>query len=379
MPTTVYQNASGSFATNTLLQSTSALLTPLTLTNTLTGQLVLNTNFDLYKTNVASATATLLPATIYQSASGSFATNTLFQSTSALLTPLTLTNTLTSQLVLNTNFDLYKTNVAAATATLLPATIYQSASGNWQDTFTNVQSNSANWDFGYDVATYVQANSADWEESADITAITTTVASNSGNWNIGYDVATTYQSVSGSFATNTLLQSTSALLTPLTLTNTLTSQLVLNTNFDLYKTNVAAATALFTPLTLTNTLTGQINSSIIPTVTNYLSTNNVQISSLNITDSLSTSVQVTNFATSKTFLSSDTSRVFHFNTTTQSLCAIFPNALPNGFNVAVMNTGTNGLVLSASQLNSVGNVLSVQYGGAFVYKDNNQLFAVGRL
>jgi hypothetical protein len=277
LPTTVYQNASGSFATNTLLQSTSALLTPLTLTNTLTGQLVLNTNFDLYKTNVASATATLLPATIYQSASGSFATNTLFQSTSALLTPLTLTNTLTSQLVLNTNFDLYKTNVAAATATLLPATIYQSASGNWQDTFTNVQSNSANWDFGYDVATYVQANSADWEESADITAITTTVASNSGNWNIGYDVATTYQSVSGSFATNTLLQSTSALLTPLTLTNTLTSQLVLNTNFDLYKTNVAAATALFTPLTLTNTLTGQINSSIIPTVTNYLSTNNVQI------------------------------------------------------------------------------------------------------
>ena len=71
--------------------------------------------------------------------------------------------------------------------------------------------------------------------------------------------------------------------------------------------------------------------------------------------------------------------MFHLNTTTQSLCAIFPNALPNGFNVAVMNTGTNGLVLSASQLNSVGNVLSVQYGGAFVYKDNNQLFAVGRL
>ncbi len=33
---------------------------------------------------------------------------------------------------------------------------------------TTVQNNSANWNFGYDVATYVQANSADWEESAEI-------------------------------------------------------------------------------------------------------------------------------------------------------------------------------------------------------------------
>ena len=73
---TVYQSASGSFATNTLLQSTSALLTPFTLTNTLTGQLVLNTDFNSYKTNVAAATATLLPTTTYQSASGSFVLNT---------------------------------------------------------------------------------------------------------------------------------------------------------------------------------------------------------------------------------------------------------------------------------------------------------------
>jgi len=88
---TAYQNASGSFATNTLLQSTSALLTPLTTTRTLT--------------------ATLLPTTVYQNASGSFATNTLLQSTSALLTPLTTTRTLT--------------------ATLLPTTVYQNASGSF--------------------------------------------------------------------------------------------------------------------------------------------------------------------------------------------------------------------------------------------------------
>jgi len=101
--------------------------------------------------------------------------------------------------------------------------------------------------------------------------------------------------------------------------------------------------------------------------------------SLTITNNLSTSVFITDLSTTKTFLSSDTCRVFHFDTTTQSLCAIFPSTLPDGFNVAVMNTGTNNLRLSAAQLNSVGNVIGAQYGGAFIYKDNSQLFAVGRL
>jgi len=86
-----------------------------------------------------------------------------------------------------------------------------------------------------------------------------------------------------SYATNTLLQSTSALLTPLTLTNTLTSslltrtdantltgQLVANTTFNSYQTNVAAATALLTPLTTTNTLTSQL---VLNTAINTLTGN----------------------------------------------------------------------------------------------------------
>ena len=93
---TAYQTASTSFATNTTLNSVSSLLTPLTVTNTLTG----------------------------------------------LLTPLTTTNTLTGQLVLNTTF-------ANTTATLLPTSVYQSASGNWQSTYTTVQSNSSNWQNAY--------------------------------------------------------------------------------------------------------------------------------------------------------------------------------------------------------------------------------------
>jgi hypothetical protein len=145
---TIYQNASATFATNTLLQSTSSLLTPLTLTNNLTSQLVTNINFTSYQTSVANTTATLLPTSIYQNSSGSFATNTLLQSTSALLTPLTLTNTLTSQLVLNTAFNNYQTSVATSTATLLPTSIYQNSSAYFVLN-TTINSLTGNWNNSY--------------------------------------------------------------------------------------------------------------------------------------------------------------------------------------------------------------------------------------
>jgi len=83
------------------------------------------TDFNNYRTSVAATTATLLPTTIYQNTSGSFATNTLLESTSALLTPLTLTRTLTGQLVLNTAIN--------------------SLTGNWNSTFTTLCANSATW------------------------------------------------------------------------------------------------------------------------------------------------------------------------------------------------------------------------------------------
>jgi hypothetical protein len=282
------------------VQSTSALLTPLTLTNTLTSQLVLNTAFGNYQTNVAATTATLLPTTTYQNTSGSFATNTLLQSTSALLTPLTTTNQLTSQLVLNTAFNNYQTNVAASTATLLPTTTYSNASGSFA---TNTALNAASALLTPLTTTntltgslYSTLQSA----SALLTPLTTTntltsqlvlnstlnslsgnwqstystVSSLSANWNSAYNTATAYQNISGSFATNTFLQSTSALLTPLTLTNTLTSQLVLNTAFNNYQTNVAASTATLLPTTTyqntsgsfaTNTALNAASSILLPT------------------------------------------------------------------------------------------------------------------
>jgi hypothetical protein len=87
-------------------------------------------------------------ATGYQSNSGTFATNTLLQSTSALLTPLTTTNTLTSQLVLNTAFNSYQTSVASSTAILLPTSVYQNASGSFVK-YTDINSVSGNWNTAY--------------------------------------------------------------------------------------------------------------------------------------------------------------------------------------------------------------------------------------
>lgn len=76
-------------------------------------------------------------ATAYQNVSSSFVTNSTVNTLSSLLTPLTLTKTLTSQLVLNSDFNAYQTDVAATTATLLPVSIYQNASGNWQNAYDN--------------------------------------------------------------------------------------------------------------------------------------------------------------------------------------------------------------------------------------------------
>jgi hypothetical protein len=85
--------------------------------------------------------------------------------------------------------------------------------GNWQDTYTTVQNNSASW-----------------EESADITAITTTVASNSGNWNQAYNVATTYQQASGFWQAASTITSLASANTILAGGNTRTSNITIGTN-----------------------------------------------------------------------------------------------------------------------------------------------------
>jgi hypothetical protein len=92
-------------------------------------------------------------------------------------------------------------------------------------------------------------------------------------------------------------------------------------------------------------------------------------------------IVVNDKTTSYTFTNDDNCRIVHFNTATQSLCAIFPSTLRTDFNCAVMNTGTNVLTLSTyTTLRAIAPNISTQYGAAFVYKDSsNNIYAVGRL
>ena len=90
-------------------------------------------------------------------------------------------------------------------------------------------------------------------------------------------------------------------------------------------------------------------------------------------------VTIVDISTSKIFTDSDINKIFHFNTTSASLCAIIPSSLINGFNVSILNTGTNNIEISAANLRSTGTTIIDQYGGAYIYKQNNTVFAVGRL
>ena len=98
---TAYSSVSSSFATNTTLNSVSSLLTPLTLTNTLTGLLVTNTIFNNYQTDVANATATLLPKSGGTISGDLTITNNL--SVQGAITYLDTTVGVTSALYIDTN------------------------------------------------------------------------------------------------------------------------------------------------------------------------------------------------------------------------------------------------------------------------------------
>ena len=302
---------------------------------------VASANF-VQTTTLSSVSSILLPTSVFRNLSGSFATNTVLKSVSSLLTPLTLTNTLTSQLVLDTDLNTYKTNVAASTATLLPTTTYESASGNWENTYTNVQINSANWDFGYEIATYVQANSALWEESLDLTAVTTTVASNSGNWNKAYNIGTVYESTSSSFATNTAL-------------NSVSSQLILSTDFNSYKTNVAASTATLLPITSFNSV-----SSSFVTQTKFLelSSRFDEIYSLFLQISALLPLPTPTPTSSPTPTPTPTENATTgFDNTTYYTSWTNGSDGGTGFKPwSLTNTGNGGFFLGSSNLNGMGNI-----------------------
>ena len=144
-------------------------------------------------------------------------------------------------------------------------TLTNANSANWDSTYTTVQSNSSNWD-NNTVITYVNSNflyntggmitgnltvlgsisatASYYGDGSNLTGIvagdteaTTLVRSNSSFWQTGYDYGTAYSVNSSSYATTSLLNATS-------------SQLVLTSDFDIYKTSVSAATAIFLPASI---------------------------------------------------------------------------------------------------------------------------------
>ena len=105
-------------------------------------------------------------STAYLSTSGTFATTTLVNAVSSLLTPITTTNALTSQLVNITTLTAYQTSVATSTATLLPTSIYQNTSGLFVPN-TAVNTLTGNWNSAYSTTTALSLSSDSWNSSSN--------------------------------------------------------------------------------------------------------------------------------------------------------------------------------------------------------------------
>jgi hypothetical protein len=243
------------------------------------------------------------------------------------------------------------TGVRALTADFKAAeTVVETTSAAWNSTRTTVQANSAQWAIDTSIDTEVRALTADFK------AAETVVETTSAAWN----------------STRTLVNSNSSKWE------------------STYTTvnNTSATLGVVASLVANSSASWEETATILPTVTNYLSTSNVLISSLEITDQIkaaSSNVPVTIVAVgtnNKTFTNSDTNKVFHFDTSVGNLVATFPAGLADGFNVALMNIGTNSLEISAASpatLRSTGTTIIDQYGGAYVYEQSNIVYAVGRL
>jgi hypothetical protein len=90
-------------------------------------------------------------STAYSSVSSTFATNTTVNTLTGLLTLLTTTRTLTGLLVKTTDLNtvsatlLTRTDANTLSSLLLNTTIYQNASGNWQNAYTNISNLSSTY------------------------------------------------------------------------------------------------------------------------------------------------------------------------------------------------------------------------------------------
>ena len=151
-------------------------------------------------------------------------------------------NSVYSQVNLTSAFELNVRNfVNTNSANLINvSTKVNNTSANWDSVYSFVNSNSST---NSSNNTFVQNN------SSNILEVNTKVNNTSANWDISYVYGTAYSTNSSSLVTNTILNSVSSLLTLSTTTSILTGQLVKNSDFENYKTNVANSTATLLPIT----------------------------------------------------------------------------------------------------------------------------------
>ena len=303
-----------------------------------------------------------------------------------------------------------------------------STSANWQSTYNSVNNLSSRWDLGYTGYNGLTALSANWQStyttmtanSANWQSTYTTMTANSANWQNTYSTvqansATTwnYQGtdlknlsanwVGGNIAYTNLIANSGAYLSGVDLSflsvsanwnNTYTAVSPNSANWQSTYTTMTANSANWqSTYNAVNTLssrwelgyTGYVSLTSKADLSGAQFTGAVTATSLSATGSITASqsiipVTVTNLSSDKVFVDADTNKIFHFNTSSSALTASFPSALLEGFNVAIMNTGTNYLYISSNtQINAASNKLIGIYTGAYVYKSDLNIFAVGGL
>ena len=207
-----------------------------------------------------------------------------------------------------------------------------------------------------DISTSGRILSGGTELLSIVTSITNPLTVSSTNWN------NVYTSVNTTSA-NYILDGG----------NSKASNLLIGTS-DNY--NVALETNNIPRITIVNL--GNVGINTQTPNENLTVSGNISASGIISASASNINVNIVNVSTNINFTNDYNNKIVHFDTTTNALTASFPDTLNSGFNVAIMNVGTNNLLVSAVNLKSTGTIINTQYGGAFVYKELNNIFAVGR-
>jgi hypothetical protein len=165
------------------------------------------------------------------------------------------------------------------------STVYQDISGSFVDVRTAVNNTSGNWDTAYNWSSIFTNVSSRYDSTS------TVVESNSGNWDKAYDISTAYSLVSSTFLTSETDSQTlnfNEITKDLSISNGNIVSLSALIDLTAVDTGVRTLTSNWqdTYTTVQNySASWEESLEILPTVTNYLSTNNVVISSLQILQS----------------------------------------------------------------------------------------------